>query len=75
MNNIENAAKHIIDRCIPALQSTELGIQLIENIQTVQTRKCLIEHMLTKHDSIIKKFIYEIEIVEKEFQVLDGRFN
>lgn len=66
---IESDAKIVTDQCIEALLSTEYGIKLIENIGNIKTRQCLIDHIQTKRDGIVKKFINEVEMVEHEFQV------
>lgn len=66
---IERDAKNLIDKCIPTLRSTEKGIELINSLAQLNTRKCLVTHMLTKHDSIVQKFISEIETIEQEFRV------
>lgn len=70
---IEEDAKFVIDQCIEALRSTEMGIKLMENIDHINTRRCLIEHIQTKQDGIVKKFISELEMVEHEFHV--GKWN
>lgn len=67
---IENRSKHIIDVCIPALRTTKMGIDLMKSIKEIQTRPCLVQHILTKHESIIKKFVTEISIVDKIFLVM-----
>lgn len=69
LQTIERDAKNLIDKCIPTLRSTGMGIELINNIEHLNTRKCLVKHMLTKHDSIVHKFISEIETIEQEFRV------
>lgn len=66
---IEDDAKFVIDQCIAALRSTDMGIKLIKNVDNINTRRCLIEHIQTKQNGIIKKFISEIEMVEHEFRV------
>lgn len=71
LQKIEHDARQLIDKCIPTLRSTEMGIELINSIEHLNTRDCLIEHMLTKHDSIVHKFISEIEMIEQEFRVCE----
>lgn len=66
---IEEDAKFEIDQCIETLRSTELGIKLIKNVDDINTRRCLIDHIQTKHEGIVKKFISELEMVEHEFEV------
>lgn len=68
---IEDKSKYVIDMCIPALRTTEMGIDLIKNITQIQTRQCLVDHILTKHESIIEKFITEINMVHKIFLVME----
>lgn len=68
LETIENDGKNVIDKCIPKLRITEMGIELINSTKHLNTRKCLVEHMITKHDSIVQKFISEIEMVEQEFR-------
>lgn len=69
LQQIERDAKNLIDKCIPTMRSTEMAIELIKTIEQLNTRKCLVDHMLTKHDSIVHKFISEIETIEQEFRV------
>lgn len=66
---IEEDTKYVIDQCIGELRSTELGVKLLENVNNINTRGCLINHIQTKYDGIVKKFFCELEIVEHEFQV------
>lgn len=66
---IEDDAKFVIDQCVEALRSTKMGVKLMQNIGHITTRRCLIDHIRTKHDGIVKKFISELEIVEHEFHV------
>lgn len=69
-DKIESDAKLIIDRCIPELHSTEHGIHMLQSIdKDLYTRRILVDYMLTKFDSVIKKFLNEIEMVQLEFQV------
>lgn len=67
--SIEDDAKFVIDQCVEGLRSTEMGIKLVQNIENINTRRCLIEHIQTKHEGIVKKFISELETVEQEFEV------
>lgn len=69
LQTIERDAKNLIDKCIPTLRSTEMAIELINSIENLNTRKCLV---ITQHDSIVHKFISEIETIEQEFRVCDG---
>lgn len=50
-------------------RSAEQGLTLINDLNNMKTRKSLAEHMSTKHELILKKFIAEIGIVEHEFLV------
>lgn len=68
LQTIERDAKNLIDKCIPTLRSTEMAIELINSIENSNTRKCLV---ITQHDSIVHKFISEIETIEQEFRVGD----
>lgn len=66
---IESDAKLVIDQCIETMRSTELGIELIRNIENINTRRILIDYIQTKYDGVVKKFLSELERVEHEFQV------
>lgn len=69
LQTIERDAKNLIDKCIPTMRSTAMAVELINSIEKLNTRQCLVKHMLTKHDSIVHKFISEIETIEQEFRV------
>lgn len=66
---IEYEAKNLIDKCIPKLRSTEMGVELINSIEDWNTRESLIEHLRSKHESIVYKFISEMETADLEFRV------
>lgn len=59
----------MLDKCIPALKSSEQGIHLINNIDRVRTRASLVVHMQKKQESVLEKFVSEIEMVELMFLV------
>lgn len=69
LKTIEVLAQDTINRCIPALRSIEMGVELINNIQNMNTRTCLVEHFLQKHENIIQHFLRDIQAVENEFWV------
>lgn len=69
LTTLECEAKHLIDKCIPTLRSTSVGIELMNDISDLHTRECLVEHMLGKYDSIVRRFISEIDTIQHHFQV------
>lgn len=66
---LEIEAKFVLDRSIQSLRSAEQGLSLIRDTQASDTRKAFIEHMSTKHESVMRQFISELGIVEYEFLV------
>lgn len=66
---LEIEAKLVLDRSIQSLRSAEQGLSLIRDTQASDTRKAFIEHMSTKHESVMRQFISELGIVEYEFLV------
>lgn len=66
---LEVEAKFVLDRSIQSLRSAEQGLSLIRDTQASDTRKAFIDHMSTKHESVMRQFISELGIVEYEFLV------
>lgn len=69
LKTIEVLAQNTIDKCIPALRSTEIGVELVNNIPNLNTRTCLVEHLQQKHENITQNFLREIQAVKDEFLV------
>lgn len=66
---IEDDAKLVIDQCISGLRSTQSGIKQLWYNHGAPTRQCLIEHIQSKHNEIIKKYIDDLDSVDRQFQV------
>lgn len=64
---VENHGKVVLDHCIESLRSAEQGLELINDMSTMDTRDIFIEHMKKKHESVTKKFLSEIGFVEHVF--------
>lgn len=75
LQTIEIDAKDVLDKCIPALKLSEQGIVLINNIDTMNTRTALAVHMRNKRESVLEKFIAEIESVQLIFMVCSENTN
>lgn len=69
MENVENEARIVLDQCIDSLKSAEQGLELIAYMCTIETRDKLLKHLMSKRESIMKKFVTEVGIVEHEFLV------
>lgn len=69
LETIEIDARDVIDKCIPSLKLSQQGIMLINNIDKMNTRASLAVHMQSKLESVLEKFITEIEMVEMIFMV------
>lgn len=66
---VEMEAKTIIDQSINSLLSTEKGIQLLNNVNNIDTRPVLKEFVSTKHENLLRFFISEIGNIEAVFAV------
>jgi dynein heavy chain len=69
MEIVENEACIVLDQCIDSLKSAEQGLELIAYMCTVETRDKLFKHLMSKRESVMKKFVNEVGIVEHEFLV------
>ncbi|GAB0094127.1 Dynein heavy chain [Sergentomyia squamirostris] len=63
----ETQGKFVLDNCIDSLRSAEYGLELIADLPVIHTRRIFIEHMQKKYESVLKKFLTEITLVENEF--------
>uniref|UniRef100_A0A182QX06 Dynein heavy chain tail domain-containing protein n=1 Tax=Anopheles farauti TaxID=69004 RepID=A0A182QX06_9DIPT len=68
VEQVEHEAKVALDRCIPSLRSAELGLELIKNLDRIETRPALAKHLSSKYENIMKQFLAEVGMVEHEFQ-------
>lgn len=67
---IDQAEHHglvVLDHCIAALRSAEQGLELINDMNNLDTRPSFREHVKKKHESVTKKFLTEISFVEQVF--------
>jgi dynein heavy chain, axonemal len=71
MESVENEARVVLDQCIDSLKSAEQGLELVGYLNTIETREKLLKHLLSKKESIMRKFITEVGVVEHEFLVSD----
>jgi dynein heavy chain, axonemal len=69
MESVENEARVVLDQCIDSLKSAELGLELVGYLNTIETRDKLLKHLLSKKESIMRKFVTEVGVVEHEFLV------
>ncbi|KAG5670791.1 hypothetical protein PVAND_001030 [Polypedilum vanderplanki] len=67
MEIVENEARVVLDQCIDSLKSAEQGLELISYMGEVETREKLLNHLMSKRESVMKKFVTEVGIVEHEF--------
>uniref|UniRef100_A0A182TQL6 AAA+ ATPase domain-containing protein n=1 Tax=Anopheles melas TaxID=34690 RepID=A0A182TQL6_9DIPT len=67
VEGVEKEAKVALDRCIPSLRSAELGLELIKNLDRIETRPALAKHLSSKYENIMKQFLAEVGMVEHEF--------
>uniref|UniRef100_A0A6E8V0M9 Dynein heavy chain 10, axonemal n=1 Tax=Anopheles coluzzii TaxID=1518534 RepID=A0A6E8V0M9_ANOCL len=67
VEGVEREAKVALDRCIPSLRSAELGLELIKNLDRIETRPALAKHLSSKYENIMKQFLAEVGMVEHEF--------
>lgn len=69
LQTVENQASVVLDQCIDSLKSAEQGLELVGYLNTIETREKLLKHLLSKKESIMRKFVTEVGIVEHEFLV------
>lgn len=69
LEHLESEAKSIIDISLTMLRSSELGLQLIRDINTIDTRDVFVEFISMKHENLLRFFVSEINAVEHEFIV------
>ncbi|XP_058060896.1 dynein axonemal heavy chain 10 [Anopheles bellator] len=67
VEQVEHDAKVALDRCIPTLRSAELGLELLKNLDRIETRPALAKHLSSKYENIMKQFLAEVGMVEHEF--------
>ncbi|XP_050088792.1 dynein axonemal heavy chain 10 [Anopheles aquasalis] len=67
VEQVEHEAMVTLDRCIPSLRSAELGLELIKNLDRIETRPALAQHLSSKYQNIMKQFLAEVGMVEHEF--------
>ncbi|XP_058811885.1 dynein axonemal heavy chain 10 isoform X1 [Topomyia yanbarensis] len=67
VEQVEHEARIALDQCIGALRSADLGLQLIKNLNRMETRQTLANHLSSKYENIMKQFLAEVGMVEHEF--------
>lgn len=72
MDNVENEARVVLDQCIDSLKSAEQGLELVGYMNRIETREKLLKHLMSKKESIVRKLLTEIGIVEHEFLVSEA---
>lgn len=70
---VEKHGLTVLDHCIEALRSAEQGLELIDSMNTLNTRASFREHVKQKHESVTKKFLTEISFVEHVFMRQKGK--
>src|SRR5690349_12580488 len=60
MEGVENEARGVLDQCIDSLKSAEQGLELVGYLNTIETREKLLKHLLSKKESIMRKFVTEV---------------
>ena len=69
LDTVENEAIVVLDQLFDSLKSAEQGLDLISFLNAIETRKTLLKHLLLKSESIMRKFVTEVGVVEHEFMV------
>jgi dynein heavy chain len=69
MEIVENEGCNVLDHCIDSLKSAEQGLELIDYMSKIETREKLSKYFLSKRESVMKKFVAEVAIVERQFLV------
>lgn len=72
METVENEARVVLDQCIDSLKSAEQGLELVGYMSNIETREKLLKHLMSKKESIVRKLLTEIGIVEHEFLVSEA---
>lgn len=72
METVENEARAVLDQCIDSLKSAEQGLELVGYMSNIETREKLLKHLMLKKESIVRKLLTEIGIVEHEFLVSEA---
>ncbi|XP_052562272.1 dynein axonemal heavy chain 10 isoform X4 [Culex pipiens pallens] len=67
VEQVEHEARTALDQCIGALRSANLGLELIKNLDQMETRPSLACHLSSKYENIMKQFLAEVGMVEHEF--------
>lgn len=67
IGQVEQHGLVVLDHCIGSLRSAEQGLELIDTMNTLNTRQSFRDHVKKKHDSVTKKFLTEISFVGHVF--------
>lgn len=65
--SLENETKMFINRCVESLRTPASGIKFMLSIVKMNTRQCLVDHILNTSDNVVKILIAYIGNVEHEF--------
>lgn len=69
LDHVESEAKSVIDISLTMLRSSDLGLDLIRDIKTIDTRDDFVEFLSSKHENLLRFFVSEINVVEYEYLV------
>ncbi|XP_055618804.1 dynein axonemal heavy chain 10 isoform X2 [Toxorhynchites rutilus septentrionalis] len=68
VEQVEHEARTALDQCITSLRSANLGLELIKNLDKMETRPALANHLSSKYETIMKQLLAEVEAVGHEFE-------
>lgn len=69
LEHVESEGRSVIDIGLTMLRSSELGLELIRDINTIDTRDDFVYFISSKHENLLRFFVSEINLVEYEFLV------
>lgn len=67
IKQVEKSGLVALEHCIESLRSAEQGLELIDSMNSMNTRDSFKEFIKQKHESVTKKFLTEISFVENNF--------
>lgn len=70
LEHVSSEAKSIIDIGLTMLTSSDLGLELIRDIKTIDTRDDFVDFISSKHENLLRFFVSEINVVEYEYLVI-----
>lgn len=69
MGVVEGEAKTCIDHCISTLRSSDLGLELMNDVEQFNTSDSLSTYLTSKIEILLRFFVTEVNQVEHEFNV------